>query len=68
MKYKISLLVEETTKEMAYQLVAIAVKKKHKKKIRPWFEMTAEHGHRIREDKELQNQLWINVSGQPYDY
>lgn len=69
MGYRIELIVEEENEQMAYQLLAEAIKKKHKDKIRPFFELVDEDGDILPvEDHEMQNSLWRNdKAGSPYD-
>jgi hypothetical protein len=73
-KYKITLMVEEISEEMAYQLLAIAIKKKFKKQVRPCLKAgnQCDRYHMddiyILRNKESQNNAWQAIAGQPYDY
>ena len=69
MGFRIELIVEEENEQMAYQLLADAIKKKFKNNIRPYFELINEEGEEEAvTDHELQNSLWMNdKAGMPYD-
>ena len=59
-KYQITLKVEESSESMAYQALAIAIKKKFKKQIRPFFPEWSDSYVRCCE--------WQKRAGAPYDY
>ena len=65
---KIELIINEESKEMAYQLLALAIKKKYKPIIRPLFQIYTDDGLEPVTNKILQNQLWRDEAGQDYDY
>lgn len=65
---KVELWVNEKNEQIAYQLLASAISKKNKKKIRPYFELYTEDGDIMRvEDHDLQNDLWHDIASQEYD-
>ena len=68
MGYQITLTVDEHSKERAYQLLAIAIKKKHKDVIRPYFQIFQDDGLIDVENTDLQNDLWRDEAGTSYDY
>jgi len=65
--HEITLLIDESEKEMAYQLLALAIKKKYKDRIRPCYPMYSDDGLKPTLDIRLQNDLWLDDSGQPFD-
>jgi len=66
-KYQIvNMMVEADTQMMARQLMGLAIKKKHRDKVRPCF---IDPTYKVPiEIKEKQNRLWCELSGFPYDY
>ena len=66
MEYQITLEIEANSEAMAYQLLAIAIKKKFKKEIRPYFvSPTNELDIMTAFEKEV---IWNEKAGQSYDY
>ena len=59
--FTITLEVTESSEEMAYQLLALAIKKKYKDRVRPYFDSQT----CLEIDRE---EVWQERSGQPYDY
>lgn len=67
--YKITLLVNEETEEMAYQLLALAIKKKYKKQVRPCIHAgDRQNDVYIVQNEKSQNEYWRKIAGQSYDY
>lgn len=65
---KIELLINENDEAMARQLLALAIKKKYKDRIRPYYEIYTDEGMEVITNRELQNQLWTDDSGQDFDF